>query len=178
MKLKSPLMAGALFEIICERLARKKKLPDILEYWNSSDDMTDIKLTDWEMYGKVQFGGSEGIYLDIHIEGYIENYDERKDIYIGCFKTLYDEYNAFKTMCILNADFIFEEKEFYRENPRIFDWTGYAVDCYKDGKNVYPFFVREEPSRDMGIFQDPDYDYFIITNLATREYTFVAGKEE
>jgi hypothetical protein len=52
------------------------------------------------------------------------------------------------------------------------------VDCYRDGLNVYPFIVNEEPSSDMGIFQNPDYDYFVITNLATREYKFVAGKEE
>ena len=177
--MEKPLTTDELFDIICRRLEENGKMPDIIEYWNSCDTLKKIISTDWKIYGKVQFGGSEGIYLDIHIEGIID--DDCKDygdIYIGCIKTCHEGYEAFKTMCLLNADFIFEERAFFNENYRIFEWRGYYVDCYKAGMNNYSFWTLEKPTENWGLFSDEDYDYSVITNCETREYTLIKHKEE
>ena len=44
--------------------------------------------------------------------------------------------------------------------------------------NKYSFWTLEEPTENWGLFSDEDYDYSVITNCETREYTLIKHKEE
>lgn len=180
--MEKPLTTSDLFNIIVKRLDKKGKLPDILDYHIGDGDKL-IKTSDWHLYGKVSFGGSEGIYLDIYLEGYLDSPCDKKaeylDIHIGCFKTLYADYDSFVAMSILNADFIFEEIEFYNRNRRMFEWVGFNVDCYSNGELKHSWFqygmplIENEP-----IFKDDTFDFFVITDMKTRRHTLIDRAKE
>lgn len=179
--MEKPLTTSDLFNIIVKKLEEKGKLPDILDYHLGDGDKL-IKTSDWHLYGKVNFGGNEGIYLDIYLEGYLDNPCDKntifQDIHIGTFKTLYDDYNSFVTMSILNADFIFEEISFYRENSRIFEWLGYNVDCYSNGALKHSWFQYGLPNTEEPIFKDDTFDFFVITDMVTRKHMLIDGAKE
>lgn len=111
------------------------KLPDILDYGLASHKSFPLKTCEFNLKNNLDYGGSEGIYLDLRIE-YFEG-DERSLHDLGTFKTLKDNDKAMHTMAHLLADFILEVYSYVSRNRDDFNWTGVDVHMLdENGKMV------------------------------------------
>lgn len=113
---KKPYKANELFEEICKRI----ELPDILDYHLSHEER-EITTYDWDWGNNLDYGGNEGIYLDI----YAQRRGERH--LIGTFKTLNEDKESMYTMARLLVDFVSEGRKFVNNNLDDFTWEGFNV---------------------------------------------------
>lgn len=99
-----------LFNTIVSILKDKGLYPDILDYHLADHHPVEIKNYEWDTICTLQFGGCEGIYLDVYAVGNIGRGKEK--VRLGVFKTLDTAREAFYTMAKLEADFIWETRDF------------------------------------------------------------------
>lgn len=87
------------------------------------------------MRNKLDYGGNEGIYLDLWIEYTVEG--KRCANGFGTFKTLSTDDEAMYIMAALLADFIIEGYAYVNDNLDDFTWEGVDV-CPADesGKRI------------------------------------------
>ena len=123
--MKRPMTTAELFDKIQDILKDKGKMPDILDYGIATSKPVPIRIYEFELKNNLDYGGSEGIYLDLWIE-YFEG-DERSMPDLGTFKTLEDDDKAMHTMANLLADFILETYSYVSRNRDDFNWTGVDV---------------------------------------------------
>ncbi len=96
-----------LFNEICRILKEKGRVPDILDYGLATHSPVPVTNCEFDLKSNLDYGGNEGIYLDIWTEYSAE---EKKCINrLGTFKTLNTNHEAMHTMAGLLADFIIEE---------------------------------------------------------------------
>ncbi len=126
---KKPITTAEYFDLICKLLDEKGLMPnDILDYRLGAFQPVPIRTYEFSIRNNLDYGGSEGIYLDLAIEYWEER--ERKIKELGTFKTLHDTPEAMRIMAKLLADFIVEERAYVNANLDDFTWTGkdvYAV---------------------------------------------------
>lgn len=103
-----------LFEQIVETLKESDSLPDILDYHLGSYDEREITTYEVDCVGRLNRGGSEGIYVDVYLEG-------EETIRLGTFKTLRDDREAWAIMGRLMADFQWECERFINEHINEFE---------------------------------------------------------
>ena len=123
--MKRPMTTAELFDKICAILKEKNKMPDILDYGLAAHDPIPLKTCEFNLKSNLDYGGSEGIYLDLWIE-YFED-DGRSLHDLGTFKTLEDDNEAMHIMADLLADFIIEEHAYVNANLDDFTWVGADV---------------------------------------------------
>lgn len=72
----------------------------ILDYFrpDTYDSPKEITCDDFDVVTEVQFGGSEGIYLDCYAEGRIQPECEKKRWHLGTYKTLETSLSAMQTL--------------------------------------------------------------------------------
>lgn len=161
-----------LFRMIDGKLKQAGMLPDILDYGLPTQEHRSVKTISWDTIGIVNFGSSEGVYLDIYLMGDIGGRQTER-VKLGTYKTLSEDKEAFKAMSILNAEFVFAMREFVNAHMDDFNWIGYDVHFYRDGKKVIGYttsrdlasakeFARARGRRD-------GYDYAILINNETGE---------
>lgn len=180
---KKALTAGELFDKVNSILKEKGVLPDILDYGLSDGpDSPRILTSDWHCYGVVDFGGSEGIYLDLWIIGLPEeNTGGKKRVNLGTYKTLRDDIDAYKAMGALNAEFIFALKEYYIQHYKEYARKGFDIGFY-DGDKLCCGLVaehietREEAEKyTKELFSNKNYSNFnkavIQSNMTGEEMT-------
>ena len=131
------LTAGNLFTEVNNILEKDGLLPDILDYKcvDSENASFPITSTEFDVYGIVNFGGNEGIYLNIHLKGYPDGGNDLQYLLIGTYKTLYDDKESFKTMASLMTEFVFAAKKWINEHYDMLDRTGIAVTFKINGKS-------------------------------------------
>ena len=101
-----PMTTQELFNRICDILEEKGKMPDILDYRIATSRPVPIRIYEFELRNNLDYGGSEGIYLDLWIEYCEDNEWLKNDI--GTFKTLEDSREAMHArMGGLQGNFIF-----------------------------------------------------------------------
>ncbi len=123
---KKPYTTGEFFYEICKQI----ELPDILDYNIGSRDQDEIKDIEWDFNTSLNFGGNEGIYLDVDMmkRGYDEHGKWKPTFtHLGTFKTLDESKEAMKRMGELAGEFIYAAHEFIEKNEDDFTWTGYSV---------------------------------------------------
>ena len=125
-----PMTTEELFEKINSILKEKGKLPDILDYGHPTSNPIPIRTYEFDLGNSLNYGGNEGIYLNLWIEYRVEN--EKHRAAIGTYKTLYEDDNAMHTMAALLADFIIEEHSCVNENLDDFTWEGADVHVLKE----------------------------------------------
>ena len=125
-----PMTTEELFEKINGILKEKGKLPDILDYGHPTSNPIPIRTYEFDLGNSLNYGGNEGIYLNLWIEYRVEN--EKHRAAIGTYKTLYEDDNAMHTMAALLADFIIEEHSCVNENLDDFTWEGADVHVLKE----------------------------------------------
>lgn len=175
---KKPYTNEELFGVIVDILKKKNLLPDILDYHLAeSMKVREIRTYEWDTIGIVNFGGSEGIYLDVYAQGEIGN-DERK-VRLGTFKTLNTSREDFYIMAKLHTDFVFETKDFVNKHLDDFTWTGYDVDFFKGEKRTmgYTTGSKEAVDRLLKRHREYDFDRVVIINNATCKETTIKKEE-
>ena len=122
---KRPMTTEELFDIICKILKEKGRLPDILDYGLATHSPVPITNYEYSLRNKLDYGGNEGIYLDLWIEYIAEG--KKCANGLGTFKTLRADDEAMHIMAALLADFIIEEYAYVNANLDDFTWEGADV---------------------------------------------------
>ena len=122
---KRPMTTEGLFDTICKILKEKGKLPDILDYGLATHSPVSITNYEYGLKNKLDYGGNEGIYLDLWIEYIAEG--KKCANGLGTFKTLRADDEAMHIMAALLADFIIEEYAYVNANLDDFTWEGADV---------------------------------------------------
>lgn len=65
---KRSMTTEELFDIICKILKEKGRLPDILDYGLAMHNPALIANYEHSLKNKLDYGGNEGIYLDLWME--------------------------------------------------------------------------------------------------------------
>ncbi len=125
-----PMTTEELFEKINSILIEKSKIPDILDYSLATSNPIPIRTYEFDLRNTLNYGGNEGIYLDLWIEYRVEN--EKRRAAIGTYKTLYEDDNAMYIMASLLANFIIEEYSYVNKNLDDFTWEGADVHALKE----------------------------------------------
>ena len=125
-----PMTTEELFEKINSILKEKGKIPDILDYGNATSNPVPIRTYEFDLRNSLNYGGNEGIYLDLWIEYQVEN--EKRRAAIGTYKSLYKDANAMYIMASLLANFIIEEHSYVNNNLDDFTWEGADVYALKE----------------------------------------------
>ena len=132
---KKPMTTKDLFNKISGILKEKDKLPDILDYGLATSNPVPVSTYQFELKNNLDYGGSEGIYLDLWIEYFLNG--ERRADRLGTFKTLSTSNEAMHIMADLLADFIIEGYVYVNENLDDFTWEGAdACPLDEDGKKI------------------------------------------
>ncbi len=123
--MKKPMTTKELFNKIYKILKEKEKLPDILDYGLAACGPVPITNYEFDLKSNLNYGGSEGIYLDLWIE-YCGSGQKRQGM-LGTFKTLSIDDKSMHIMAALLADFIIEELAYVNANLDAFTWEGADV---------------------------------------------------
>ena len=130
-----PMTTEELFDQIQDRLKEKGRLPDILDYGLATSSPVPIKTYEFDLVNKLAHGGSEGIYLDLWIEYYVNNKREKKKL--GTFKTLHEDDDAMHVMAGLLEDFIIEGSAYVNEHLDDLTWEGVDVHAFDENGKRY-----------------------------------------
>lgn len=125
MERKRPMTTEELFNMVNGILKEKGKLPDILDYGLATYNPVPITNYEYGLRNKLDYGGNEGIYLDLWIEYTADG--KRYANSLGIFKTLCTDDEAMHIMAALLADFIIEEYAYVNTNLDDFTWEGADV---------------------------------------------------
>ena len=169
---KNPYTTKELFNIIDKKLKEKGMLPGILDYGLPEHSDIQIKSYEWDLIGIVNFGSSEGIYLDLYCYGNTGN--EKDKIPVGTYKTLERSREAYKVMGALCADFVYECFDFVNRAMDDFTWTGYDVSVVKNGEKtpVYEVTTMERALECADkLASKEDVEKVILRENATRKET-------
>ena len=118
------MTGGQLFEAVIARARENGDLArfDAINEYVLPEDCEKGRLCSYEfdMLPAVNFGGSEGIYIDCSLRG---KFDEsgRHSLRIGTIKTLRTDLDACKLMGELCGALLFHENSFVNENLYLFD---------------------------------------------------------
>lgn len=122
---KRPMTTEGLFDNICKILKEKGKLPDILDYGLATHNPVLITNYEYDLKNNLDYGGNEGIYLDLWIEYTVDG--KRCANALGTFKTLRTDDGAMHIMAVLLANFIIEEYAYVNAHLDDFTWEGADV---------------------------------------------------
>ncbi len=131
-KQQKPITTAEFFNLICDNLRSKNRIPDnILDYSLAAEWKAEpIRTYEFSIRNNLDYGGNEGIYLDVWIE--ISEDGKRHAAELGTFKTLDTSPEAMSRMAQLLADFIIEENAYVNEHLDDFTWTGADVYALND----------------------------------------------
>ena len=191
---KEPMNTGDLFCRLYEHLLEQHKIPNILEYNLpvSASERVPIVTNDFDVLFHLNYGGSEGIYLDVYIRGAVTCDDVDETYSIGTFKTLEEDDCSMRTMALLGADLICEGRRYIRENRDDFQFTGYQILLYskdedENDKQVFcPYTVASQKGLIPALerwFEDPkitekhNITKAVIRNNRTRREMTISKEE-
>lgn len=171
--IKKPMMVEEFFNKICDNLKEKGKWPAILDYASGNRwENIRIKTDEFELKNNLDYGGSEGIYLDIALSVYDKENEEERVVKLGTFKTLDTNDEAMHTMAALLADFILEDHEYVREHRSDFNWKGVCLYPADENGKKYGWGRYCYNEADVEKLKDEflqKYSKVIIENYETRE---------
>ncbi|MDD6017067.1 MAG: hypothetical protein PUC18_12485 [Prevotellaceae bacterium] len=108
---------------------------DELDYFDTdnhwSDKPIDLSYWDWWVVSETQFGGNEGVYTDFYMR--LEGEPRR---HIATAKTLNEGDKAYVNMHEFGARVCLAINKYVREHEDEFNWSGYDVGYWQDGKRV------------------------------------------
>lgn len=170
--LTRPMTTEEFFDRICGILKEKELMPDILDYALATSDPVPMTTYELNIRNNLDFGGSEGIYIDLWIECY--RGDEKVVNALGTFKTLREDREGMQIMGKLLADFIVEENAYVNANLDDFTWEG--ADVYPiDGEGKRLSWGYSCPSMESALKKKDElldkYPSVTVRNNATREET-------
>ncbi len=138
--------ASELFYVIVKELQEEGRMPDILEYALPTSEHREFRDYGFDVLGRVNYGGSEGIYLDLFYNGIIDNRSntECEKGEIGTIKTLEDNDEAFRKMAVLMADFQIKARSFINAHLDDFTWNGFNIRYYEKESDEQVYGVTKK----------------------------------
>lgn len=134
-KVNKPTNQG-LFDKVVEILKEQGKLPDHLDYHLHEHNLVELSDYQFDCNFKLDFGGSEGIYLDCYIEGILDETENHRRISLGTFKTLQASEDAMTKMGQLAGHFSFVLSKYVNSHLDDFTWKGFDVKFYKENGDI------------------------------------------
>lgn len=175
-----PFTTKEFFEKIRLLLIDNGEMPqNLLDYALSTNTIKQIRDCEFDVKMDVHYGGNEGIYLVMYLEGNIgdksEDNRQGKTYQLGTFKTLVETKEALQQMALLGANFIYAARSYVDKNLDDFIWTGYRVAAYdSEGKHKIGYISPTlERARELKAKLEERYPecYVPIIDLATRKET-------
>ena len=137
--MKPTYTTAKLFQIIIDKLEAKGLLPDSIDYATPAEDIPIIT-EEWSTSTSLCYGLNEGIYLDIMMNGHIDDIDgDNKEICMGTIKTLYVDDDEMLKMSALGAHFLIEATDFVNEHLDDFTWYGGDVKILNSDGSIEPY---------------------------------------
>jgi hypothetical protein len=164
-----PMTTAEFFDKVCEILKENGQMPELLDYGLAESHPVPMTTYEFEIHNNLDYGSSEGIYLDLWIERYTDG--EKAQYRLGTFKTLDDSPEAMRTMAQLLADFIVAETRYVNKNLDDFTWEGADVYPIENGKKLdwgYSCSTMEAAKRRKDELLKK-YDHVLIRNNKTRK---------
>ena len=176
-----------LFKLIMNQLQSENRVPDILDYALAESEATEIRNYEFDVLGAVNYGGSEGVYIDLFLRGNIGYGWSKECTKLGTIKTLRADDDAFRQMAVLMADFQIAATRFVNAHLDDFTWLGYDIDYYLAGAAVRSYGVTmkgvksfdeatEEAKRHMKRFTQ--YVKAVITRNSDEKTKTIYGNED
>lgn len=173
-----------LFKLIMNQLQGENRVPDILDYALAESETTEIRNYEFDVLGAVNYGGSEGVYIDLFLRGNIGYGWSKERTKLGTIKTLRTDDDSFRQMAVLMADFQIAATRFVNAHLDDFTWLGYDVDYYRAGETERSYGVtlkgvqtfeaaEEEATRTMKRFSQ--YVKAVITRNSDEKTKTVYG---
>lgn len=163
-----------LFRLIDGKLKEEGRLPEILDYGQPTHEPRPVKTMSWDTIGRVSFGSSEGIYLDICLEGDMGGGTYER-VELGTYKTLLEDKEAFSTMSLLNTEFVFAMRDFVNTHMDDFNWVGFDIIFYIGEKQAIKYTTTRDLASAREFIQERGkrngFDHAVLINNET-------GKEE
>jgi len=101
--------------------------PDIIDYALASTTETEITSSCISVKNNLDWGGNEGIYLDLSLQIFDDWSEKIEIVSLGTIKTLYEDAEAMSIMGTLLGNLIWEVSEYVKQNSDDFTWTGVNV---------------------------------------------------
>lgn len=143
--------ARELFLMIEEELERKGLVPDdILDYSCAGSASELILSEEFDVVPHIVHGSNEGIYMEIRLEaGECTRVfsSPKPELRLGTYKTLQTDKDAYKTMAVLGAEFVYALHEYIDMHMDEFNWTGFDITVFRNagetiGKMWTPSYKR------------------------------------
>lgn len=185
--IRGPYTNAELFDLTNKALMEKGLLPTILDYGLAESKKVVIDTYEWDVIGIPNFGGSEGIYLDLYADGVVTRQEEapkRKRVPLGAYKTLGRSKADFLEMCRLLTEFVFSLTDFINTNMDRFTWIGYDIRFYDErSKTLYGYSEVKTMEKCREYFdkareQNPKITHAIVINNTTGETIELRPGEE
>lgn len=151
---KKPFRRAEFFDLIMKIIEDKGLVPDglCLDYALATSELKDGDLDTYafDVQSNLDFGGNEGIYIDLGIWRYRDG--KRVIEPLGTIKTLDESDDAMRLMGSLLGSLVAEIRHYVNAHLEDFDWYGYKVTTvYFDQKRNYgsyhPCDSREEAEK-------------------------------
>ena len=169
-----------LIKDICKEQGHDLEQEAELEYFSAQEEREgdkwyyrEIVDIDWNLVSKTIYGGSEGIYTVFYMDRY--DYDKRETVRYRMATAKHcsradESYMAMHTMA---ARFELAAKNYISKHDEEFNWRGYDVTGYKDGKKWGGWWCPKEGNADIMTWEllENGADYVTIRNNRTREVT-------
>ena len=114
-----------IFNSVIEQIRENGDFPENIDFVMAAGGDTEIQTTEFEIRSNLDYGASEGIYLDFAAEMFEDGRMTR--IPLGTIKTLDVSKESFERMGTLLGDFMYFEHKYVSKHYDDFDRTGYAV---------------------------------------------------
>ncbi len=138
------MRATELFTIIKGQLEADGLMPDIIDYASASTGTYDedyvLDTTELDIDSKLDYGGSEGIYLDLYIL-FTQEGGERVRQRFGVIKTLRDDREAMQAMGKLYGDFVYAAKQYISDHWDDFNLRGYRIQPWCGDKEAHWAYI-------------------------------------
>ena len=134
---KNPYTVSELYKIVEEKLKKDGNWPeDMIDYVAVDNTSLEILDNTFDVVPQVQYGASEGIYLEVYFIGAAFTHDKVEKLRICTVKTLNTSRDAMRRMAVLGADIEVDLSEFLNRNSFDFDWKYYSVRIIKEDGTV------------------------------------------
>lgn len=166
---KTPYTKGEFFEAVMKVIRDKDLCPDILDYDLPTSEKGLLEDDEFEIDSKLNYGASEGIYIDLSIKRYDEKNKKMVLEELGTIKTLKDNDDAMRAMGSLLGTFLAEANRFLREHSEDFCWEGYWVGPVKGEKDAQWYYTcgteerRDEKIKEL--MEKPDVTEIKIVDM-------------
>lgn len=130
-KMTRPMTTEELFDRVHGILKEKNLIPEILDYSLATHRPVPVKTYEFDLKSNLNYGGNEGIYLDLWIDCNVEG--EIKKFGLGTYKTLLTNEEAMHIMAKLLADWIITEYDYV--NSHLDDFTWFGADVFPIGED-------------------------------------------